>query len=131
MLLLIANCISYPIDVKIRIGVGSLVSPSRCAFRPSLNWQSRCSNASGRLLFPFAFVVADTVYGGNEDLRTWLEAHQYSCVLAVPCNEPVGIRTLDGQRKRMEVREVEALRLHVHDWQRLSMSEGTRVSSTF
>ena len=27
---------------------------------------------------PIAWVVADTVYGGNLDLRTWLEAHGYS-----------------------------------------------------
>jgi SRSO17 transposase len=80
---------------------------------------------------PIAWVVADTVYGGNLDLRTWLEAHQYPYVLAVPCNEPVGILTLDGQRRRVEVCEVEALRLHSHDWQRLSMSEGTKGPRLF
>jgi len=42
---------------------------------------------------PISWVVADTVYGGNLDLRSWLEAHQYSYVLAVACNEPVGILT--------------------------------------
>jgi SRSO17 transposase len=26
---------------------------------------------------PIAWVVADTVYGGNLDLRTWLEAHDH------------------------------------------------------
>ena len=26
---------------------------------------------------PNEWVVADTVYGGNLDLRSWLEAHQY------------------------------------------------------
>src|SRR6266567_7851190 len=36
---------------------------------------------------PFAWVVADTVYGGNLDLRLWLEAHGYSYVLAVACDE--------------------------------------------
>jgi SRSO17 transposase len=30
---------------------------------------------------PFAWVVADTVYGGNLDLRMWLEAHGYSYVV--------------------------------------------------
>jgi SRSO17 transposase len=80
---------------------------------------------------PIAWVVADTVYGGNLDLRTWLETHQYSYVLAVACNEPVGIRTLDGQRRRVEVCEVEALRLGAHDWQRLSMSEGTKGPRLF
>ena len=58
---------------------------------------------------PIAWVVADTVYGGNLDLRTWLEAHAYPYVLAVACNEPVGIVTPDGQRRRVEGRDVEAL----------------------
>jgi SRSO17 transposase len=80
---------------------------------------------------PIAWVVADTVYGGNLDLRTWLEAHQYPYVLAVPCNEPVGILIRDGQRKRVEVWEVETLLLGAQDWQRLSMSEGTKGPRLF
>ena len=80
---------------------------------------------------PISWVVADTVYGGNLDLRTWLEAHQYPYVLAVACNEPVGIMTLDGQRRRLEVSEVEPLRLGAHDWQRLSMSAGTKGPRLF
>jgi SRSO17 transposase len=80
---------------------------------------------------PISWVVADTVYGGNLDLRTWLETHQYSYVLAVACREPVGILTLDGQRRRVEVCEVEALRLDASDWQRLSMSEGTKGPRLF
>jgi SRSO17 transposase len=32
---------------------------------------------------PISWVVADTVYGGNLDLRTWLEAHGYPYVMAV------------------------------------------------
>jgi SRSO17 transposase len=80
---------------------------------------------------PIAWVVADTVYGGNLDLRNWLETHQYPYVLAVPCNEPVGILTRDGQRRRVEVWEVEALLLGAQDWQRLSMSEGTKGPRLF
>ncbi len=76
--------------------------------------------------YPIAWVVADTVYGGNLELRTWLEAHGYPYVLAVACDEPVGIVTPDGQRRRVEVRDVEALVLQEQDWQRLSMSEGTK-----
>jgi len=70
---------------------------------------------------PIAWVVADTVYGGNLDLRTWLEAHGYPYVLAVACDEPVGITTPDGQRRRVQVDEVEALLLHEQEWQRLPM----------
>ena len=80
---------------------------------------------------PIAWVVADTVYGGNLDLRNWLEAHAYPYVLAVACNEPVGIVTPDGQRRRVEVRDVEALVLHEQDWQRLAMSEGTKGPRRF
>ncbi len=70
---------------------------------------------------PISWVVADTVYGDHLDLRTWLEEHGYAYVLAVACNEPVGIMTPDGAR-----RQVEALMLQEQDWQRLSMSEGTK-----
>jgi SRSO17 transposase len=80
---------------------------------------------------PIAWIVADTVYGGNLDLRTWCEQHQSPYVLAVACNEPVGIVTPDGRRRRVEVGEVEALVLHEQDWQRLSMSEGTKGPRLF
>ena len=80
---------------------------------------------------PIAWVVADTVYGGNLDLRTWCEQQQYSYVLAVPCDEPVGIVTPDGRSRRVTVAEVEALLLREQDWQRLSMSEGTKGPRLF
>ena len=80
---------------------------------------------------PISWVVADSVYGGNLDLRTWCEQHGYPYVLAVACDEPVGILTPDGERRRVEVREVEVLVLHEQDWQRLSMSEGTKGPRLF
>jgi SRSO17 transposase len=80
---------------------------------------------------PIAWVVADTVYGGNLDLRAFLEAHGYPYVLAVACDEPVGIVMAQGGRRRVEAREVEALLLHEQDWQRLSMSEGTKGPRLF
>jgi SRSO17 transposase len=58
---------------------------------------------------PIAWVVADTVYGGNLDLRAFLEAHGSPYVLAVACDEPVGIVMAQGGRRRVEAREVEAL----------------------
>jgi SRSO17 transposase len=84
-----------------------------------------------RAHIPLAWVVADTVYGSNLDLRTWLEAHAYPYVLAVACDERVGIVTPDGRRRRVEVGEVEALVLHDQHWQRLSMSEGTKGPRLF
>jgi SRSO17 transposase len=79
---------------------------------------------------PISWVVADTVYGGNLDLRMWLEAHGYPYVLAVACNEPVGFQTPTG-RRREEAALVEALVLNSGDWQRLSMSEGTKGPRLF
>src|SRR5205085_6732067 len=80
---------------------------------------------------PISWVVADTVYGGNLDLRTWLEAHGYPYVLAVACNEPVGIVEPSGRRRQVHVRDVPALLLQQHEWQRLSMSEGTKGPRLF
>lgn len=79
---------------------------------------------------PIAWVVADTVYGGNLDLRNWLEAHQYSYVLAVACSEPVGFQTAAG-RRREEAALVESFLLGEQEWQRLSMSEGTKGPRLF
>jgi SRSO17 transposase len=77
-----------------------------------------------------SWVVADTVYGGNLDLRTWLQDQGYSYVLAVACHEPVGLQTPDG-RKRVQVGQVEALMLEPDDWHRLSMGEGTKGPRLF
>jgi hypothetical protein len=52
-------------------------------------------------------------------------------VLAVACTEPVGIVTADGGRRRVEVRDVEALLLDEQEWQRLWMSEGTKGPRLF
>jgi SRSO17 transposase len=80
---------------------------------------------------PIAWVVADTVYGGNLDLRGFLHAHGYAYVLAVPCNEPVGIVEPSGRRRQVHVRDVPALLLQQYEWQRLSMSEGTKGPRLF
>jgi SRSO17 transposase len=79
---------------------------------------------------PLDWVVADSVYGGHLELRTWLEAHQYPYVGAVACDEPVVLATPDGVR-RVEVRDVPALLLTDASWQRLSMSEGTKGPRLF
>ena len=96
-----------------------------------VHFQTKCELARlmiERLLqagVPFAWVAADTVYGGNLDLRVFLEAHQCSYALAVACNEPVAIQTASG-RRQVTVTEAEALMLETKDWQRLSMNEGTK-----
>jgi SRSO17 transposase len=79
---------------------------------------------------PVDWVVADSVYGGHLELRTWLEAHQYRYVGAVACDEPVVLQTPGGVR-RVEVRHVPALLLTDASWQRLAMSEGTKGPRLF
>lgn len=65
------------------------------------------------------------MYGGNADLRAWLEEHQYCYVGAVANTEAVGIQAATG-RKRLTVAEAETQMLTASDWQRLSMNEGMK-----
>ncbi len=67
----------------------------------------------------------------NMDLRTWLEDCGYPYGLAVACNEAVGILTPDGVRRRVEAAQVETFLLQAQDWQRLSMSEGSKGPRLF
>lgn len=80
---------------------------------------------------PIAWVVGDSVYGENLDLRTWLYAHGYAYVLEVPCHEPVGMVAPDGRRRLVPVADVPTLWLTESSWQRLSMSEGTKGPRLF
>jgi SRSO17 transposase len=80
---------------------------------------------------PISWIVADTVYGNNLDLRDWLEEHGYRFVLAVARTERIGIRTSSGQRKEVRVSEVEADLVQDQDWQRLSMGDGTKGPRLF
>ncbi len=69
------------------------------------------------------WVVADTVYGNNLDLRIWLEDHHYSFVLAVACTEQIGVETPEGCQL---LTEAEQLLLHKEDWQQFSVRTGTK-----
>src|SRR5947208_9598607 len=89
--------------------------PEAIVFRTKCELAQQMIERLWKAKIPFDWVVADSVYGGNLDLRLWLEAHGYSYVLTVACDEPVGIRTPEG-RKRMTVAEAEALLLHSQDW---------------
>lgn len=124
-----------PIDVELYIPIQWINDRERCrkaGIPDTVGFQTKCELA--RLMveriykaqIPLSWIAADTVYGNNLDLRTWLEDHGYAHVLAVECREPVGIRTLDGLRRQVEAREVEALMIAAQDWQRLSMGDGTK-----
>ncbi len=128
------------IDRELYLPLPWIEDPKRCReadIPETVRFQTKCELAQQMLeriwqaQVPLAWVVADTIYGGNLDLRTWLEAHAYPYVLAVACNEPVGILAPDGQRRQVEVGEVEALLLDEQEWQRLSMSEGTKGPRLF
>ena len=53
----------------------------------------------------------------RQSLRTWCEQHHYPYVMAVACNEPLGIVTPDGRRRWVEVGEVEGTKgPRLFDW---------------
>src|SRR5947209_5780160 len=76
------------------------------------------------------WVVADSVYGGNPDLRTWLQTQRQPYVMAIACDEPVVLHLPTVGVRRLEVRDVPA-QLCPSDWQPLSMSEGTKGPRLF
>jgi SRSO17 transposase len=79
---------------------------------------------------PIGWVVADSVYGSNPELRAWLESHQLPYVMAVACDEPVVVDLAGVGVRRLEVREL-AAQLSPADWQTLSMSQGSKGPRLF
>jgi SRSO17 transposase len=78
---------------------------------------------------PINWVVADTVYGHCPDLRLFLEEQGYAYGLAVPATEVVCVQTHKG----CLLADVGSLahQLRQEDWQRLSMSQGTKGERLF
>src|SRR6266568_7070959 len=78
---------------------------------------------------PICWVVADTVYGHSTDLRLFLQEHGYAYALAVPSIEVVCVQTPDGPL----LSDVGSIthQLRAQDWQRLSMSQGTKGERLF
>ena len=74
---------------------------------------------------PVAWVVADTVYGNNLDLRTWLEDHHYWFALAVASTEQIGMMTPEG-RTHLAVAQAEQRFVNEEDWRRFSVKTGTK-----
>jgi SRSO17 transposase len=69
---------------------------------------------------PCAWVVADTVYGNDGDLRLWLEARQQPYVLAVSSQ----YRIFDGRQIQWAADLVEALPARA--WKKRSAGRGTK-----
>src|SRR6266849_627774 len=107
---------------------------SRCeeaGLSSTVRFQTKCELARQMMerlhqaQIPIDWVVADTVYGNNLDLRTWLEDHGYWHVFAVANTEQIGIMTADGP-KLVTVKQAEQLLVKPQDWQRLSVRTGTK-----
>ena len=97
----------------------------------TIAFQTKCELARAmmeRVLqaqIPVAWVVADTVYGNNLDLRTWLEDHQYWFALAVASTEQIGMMTPEG-RTLLTVAQAEQRFVNEEQWQRFSVKTGTK-----
>ena len=90
-------------------------------------------NTVERLLqarIPISWVVADCVYGGNLDLRAFLQDRQLPYVLAVATSEPVEFQAATG-RRREEAALVESFLPQSPLFERLSMGQGTKGSRLF
>jgi SRSO17 transposase len=78
---------------------------------------------------PIGWVVADSVYGHSPDLRTFLQEQGFAYALAVPSIEVVCVQTRDGPLLS-DVGSI-AHQLRTQDWQRHSMSQGTKGDRLF
>jgi SRSO17 transposase len=69
---------------------------------------------------PFTWVTGDEAYGGNPDLREWLEIEEIRYVLAVACNAM--IQTKAGARRADELAGL----VPAGAWERLSCADGPK-----
>jgi SRSO17 transposase len=95
-------------------------------FRPKWELALEMLKRAREAGLPMHWVVADTVYGQAVDLRNWLEQHGYAFVLAIAWNEPVCVATPESGCLLAEAAVADATLFHEQDWQRLSMSQGTK-----
>ena len=97
----------------------------------TISFQTKCELARAMMErvhqaeVPVAWVVADTVYGNNLDLRTWLEDHHYWFALAVASTEQIGVMTAQG-RTRLPVAQAEQQFVNEQEWRRFSVKTGTK-----
>jgi SRSO17 transposase len=104
--------------------------PQRIAFRTKPQLAQLMVERLTLAQVSIAWVVADSVYGSNPELRAWLESRNLPYVMAVACDEPVVLDLPQVGVRRLEVRDV-AAQLSPADWQTLSMSQGTKGPRLF
>lgn len=76
-----------------------------------------------------AWVTGDTVYGGSGPLRAWLEEQSQPYVLAIAANDGVDLPNgPDGSQTNIHVlpKEIAQYALDSHEWQRLSVGDGSK-----
>ncbi len=105
--------------------------PETVTFQTKPELAQRMVERAQSASLPISWVVADTVYGHCPDLRVFLEAQGFSYALAVPANEVVCIQTAQGAYQLAEVASIEQQEFKPQDWQRLSMSQGTKGERYF
>ena len=73
---------------------------------------------------PAQWVAGDTVYGGDRQLRAWLESEKRAFVLAVPVNEMLWFDRGHGTEQYRT--DAIADSIQPDEWQRLSAGEGAK-----
>jgi len=73
---------------------------------------------------PAQWVAGDTVYGGDRQLRAWLESEKRAYVLAVPVNEMLQFD--QGQGAKQWRADAIANTIQPDEWQQLSAGEGAK-----
>jgi len=87
------NCIFLADFLEDRARCEKAGIPDTVAFQTKCELARAMMERVHQAQIPVAWVVADTVYGNNLDLRTWLEDHQYWFALAVASTEQIGMMT--------------------------------------
>jgi SRSO17 transposase len=104
--------------------------PEQSTFRPKWEIALHMLQRARAAQVPFAWVVADTVYGQAIELRRWLEQHRYAYGLAISSDETVCVQRGDNYLLAV-ARDVEATLVRPADWQRLAMSQGSKGPRLF
>jgi len=97
----------------------------------TVSFQTKCELARAMMerlhqaQIPVAWVVADTVYGNNLDLRTWLEDHHYWFAPLGRLDRTDWGQTAQG-RTLLTVAQAEQRFVNEQEWRRFSVKTGTK-----
>jgi len=98
--------------------------PESVAFATKPQLAKRMLERAREAGVPAAWVTGDSVYGGDRQLRIWLEEQKQPFVLAVACKEPLWATT---ERGPSQVRADQlAAQASPEKWERLSAGSGAK-----